>query len=60
MGELTRQLHAVLLGGLSSSGWSWSSQTSHNLGLGRLRAARLGLTDDVRTGPEMRGAFELR
>ena len=59
MGELTRQLHAVLRGGLSSSGWSSSSQMSHNLGLCRLGTLRLGLVDDARTGSEMRGVFEL-
>ena len=59
-GELTCQLHMVLPGGLSSSRESSSSQTSHNLGLGRLGARRLGLVDDARTGSETRGAFELR
>lgn len=61
MGELTCQLHAVLPGDLRSSRESASSQTSHNLGLGRLGALRrLDLVVDARTGPETRGAFKLR
>jgi hypothetical protein len=59
-GGLTRQLHTALSRG-SRTWWESSSrQTSHNLGLGRFGALRLGLEDDARTGSDMRGGFELR